>query len=109
MRITIIGSTGLTPQMFEHKALLESKGHRVQMPIFDSQADTELGLMGENKIRIQWADQVHLLWDGRSTGTILDIGMVFALAKPLKIIYLESKTIAGVVKQYAEIWNEKTF
>ena len=109
MKITIIGSTGLTPQMYEHKAEMEKRGHQVQMPTFDNQADTELGLMGENKIKIQWADQVHLLWDGRSPGTIIDIGMIFALAKPLKIIYLETKSIAGIVKQYAEYWNEKTY
>ena len=105
MKITIIGSTGLTPQMYEHKAELEAKGHQVQMPTFDSQAETELGLLGENKIKIQWADQIHLLWDGRSPGTIIDIGMVIGIGKPLKIIYLEHKTIARMVSQYAESWH----
>lgn len=109
MRIAIIGSTGLTPRMYEHKAEMEAKGHTAVMPTFDSQADTSLGLTTENAINIDRADQVHLIWDGRSTGTILDLGMVIGLKKPLKIIFLEPKTIAQVAEQYAELWKNETF
>lgn len=109
MKIAIIGSTGLTPQMFEHKAEMESKGHTVEMPSFDSHAETELGLVTDNAIKISKADQVHLLWDGRSPGTILDIGITIGMKKPLKIIYLEKKTMSQVAIQYAELWNEKTY
>lgn len=109
MKIAIIGSTGLTPQMYEHKAEMEKKGHEVMMPTFDSQAENEILLVGENKWNIQWADQVHILWDGRSPGTILDIGITIGLSKPLKVIYLEKKSMVEIVKQYAERWKDETF
>ena len=109
MRIAIIGSTGLTPQMYEHKAEMEARGHEVQMPVFDNQAQDEVILRLGNRRNICWAEQIHLLWDGRSPGTILDLGMVFALDKPLKIIYLEQKSIPGMVKKYAEIYDAQTF
>ena len=109
MRITIIGSTGLIPQMYEHKAEMEKRGHKVMMPTFDNQAETEKELLAANKSKIEWAEQVHLLWDGRSPGTILDIGITIGLAKPLAIIYLEKKSIPEIVKQYAELWENETF
>jgi len=33
-------------------------------------------------------------------GSALDFGMAFALRKPVKVVYLEPKTFAGVMKKY---------
>jgi len=107
MKIAIIGSTGLIPRMYEHKAEMEAKGHIVTLPLFDKDSDDELHLTRVNKTRIMESDQVHLIWDGRSPGTILDIGIVIGLGQALKIIYLESMSIPGIVKKYAELFENE--
>ena len=53
------------------------------------------------------ADEVHVIWDGRSVGTVFDFGMAFALRKPIKIVYIEPKTITGVMKLYAAAFQNK--
>ena len=109
MRIAIIGSTGLTPIMYEHKAEMESKGHIVTMPVFDKDSNDELQLTTENKFRIMRSDQVHLIWDGRSPGTILDLGIILGLGKTLKIIYLETMSIPKMIRKYAELYKDENY
>mgnify|MGYP002637089847 CR=1 FL=1 len=109
MKIAIIGSTGLTPRMFEHKMELEAKGHTVTMPTFDDDETEAIKILQGNREKIAGADQVHLIWDGRSPGTILDIGITIGLYRPLKIIYLEPKTMPDIAKKYAEEWKYETF
>lgn len=55
-----------------------------------------------NRTIIEWADEVHIMWDQRSMGTIFDFGMAFALRKPIKIVYMEEKTFRGVMEKYAD-------
>ena len=103
MKVTIIGSAQLIERMFLHEdKLLSTEGDvEVRMPIFDSDRQySELEMIEQNRANIEWADEVHMLWDRRSTGTIFDFGMCFALRKPLKIVYLEEKTFEGIMKQY---------
>jgi hypothetical protein len=78
-------------------------GHDVRTPAFDMHPDLdELGICEYNRGLIEWADEVHVIWDGRSVGVIFDLGMLFALRKPLVIEYIESKTFKGVMEKYAE-------
>ena len=55
---------------------------------------------------INWADIVYLIWDNRSSGTIFDFGMCFALNKPVRIEYIESKTFEKLMKQYAHTFDD---
>ena len=101
MKITIIGSTGLLDRMWEHQKKLVAERHEVMMPYFDDSSKTAFGVCMGNYYQIKCADEVHLIWDGRSCGTILDFGMVMALGKPFRIIYIEPKTIESAMREYA--------
>ena len=101
LKIALIGSTNLAPRFQVEAAKLRHLGHVVRSPAFDDSLDLdELGICEHNRELIAWADEVHIMWDQRSTGTIFDFGMAFALHKPIHIVYMEAKTIAGVMRKY---------
>ena len=101
MNIAIIGSTQFRDKMEKHKKVLEAQKHSVRLPAFDNHPlFNELDVCEFNRLIIEWADEIHIIWDRRSVGTIFDFGMAFALRKPIKIIYLEPKTIEGVMAKW---------
>jgi len=100
MKVAIIGSTQYLSRMQEHADILTYKGHQVKLPALDSIKGDELAICSYNRSIIEWADEVHVFWDQRSLGTIFDLGMAFALRKPIKVIYLEKKTFANFMRQY---------
>lgn len=103
MKIVIIGSTQYRDKIIDHKNEMQELGFEVSIPAFDDFEDyNDLAVAEYNRAQIITADEIHLIWDGRSIGTIFDFGMVFALQKPLKIIYIEPKTIAGIMRKYEE-------
>ena len=107
MIITIIGTTSYQDKMLKHKEKLESKGCTVLIPAFDSHPELDdLGVCEYNRSLIFKADEVHLFWDQRSSGTVFDFGMVFAMRKPFKIIYLEKKTFRGVMEKYESLFTD---
>ena len=77
------------------------------IPAFDdTRGMDELQMCAHNRGLIEMADEVHIIWDARSVGTVFDFGMAFALRKKVRIIYIERKTIAGVMYKYADsCWN----
>jgi len=100
MKIAIIGSSQYIDNMFAYSRFLRPKGYEVKLPSFDKDYYDEFEIAKKNREIIEWADEVHIFWDNRSPGTILDFGMCFALRKKIKIVYLEQKTIAGIMKKY---------
>ena len=102
MKVFLIGSTQYDKKFQETKKQYEKWGHKVRLPAMDFHELNELEITSKNLENIQWADLVVVFWDGRSTGTIFDLGMVFALNKPLKIGYLEKKSLVEFVKQYEQ-------
>lgn len=102
MKIGIIGSTAYEWKMVEHKYQLSRKGHEVKIPALDHLEGSELDIISYNREMIEWAEEVHLIWDGRSIGTIFDLGMVFALQKRLIVIYINPKKFLNFIDQYAE-------
>ena len=103
MKVAIVGSTGYHSRMLQHADTLRTAGHTVKLPTFDSALGlNELEVCEHNRVMITWADRVDLFWDGRSGGVLFDFGMCFALRKPLKVVYLEEKTFAGVMRRYEE-------
>jgi hypothetical protein len=103
MKIAIIGSTGYQEMMDEHAADLllgDEPGIDVRLPAFDDLPLNELGIMMHNRDLVEWADEVHVFWDSRSIGTLMDAAMCIALRKPIKIIYMNKKTLANVLLQY---------
>lgn len=100
MRIYIIGSTAYQAQIQEHAFKLMEQGHEPLMPNFDSIHKTVLETLTMNRKLMVMADEVHLIYDGRSYGSIFDFGMCFAMGKPLKIIYISPKNIVEGMKEY---------
>jgi len=101
MKITLIGSTQYHEKFLSVKERLEAEGHEVRIPAFDHHKELdELGVCEYNRDLIEWADEIHMIWDQRSVGTIFDFGMCFMARKPLVIEYLEPKTFAGVMGKY---------
>lgn len=106
MKITIIGTTAYQDRMENHKAALKISGHQIKMPAFDNiPCLDEVGVCEHNLDAIKWADEIHIFWDQRSPGTIFDFGMVFALKKPIKIIFLQSKTFTRLMQKYEKSIN----
>jgi hypothetical protein len=102
MKIAIIGSTGLRGMMFIHKKKMEEQGHEVMLPIFDDDAPKDsISVVKCNLNHIEWADVVHIIWDGRSIGTWGDFCMCVALGKDTKTIYMEEKTIRNAIIEYS--------
>src|SRR5271157_1797954 len=96
--------------MKEHKALLEKDGHEVRMPVFDDpHYKNEYETCDQNRINILWADLIHIIWDARSIGTVFDVGMCFALQKPIKTIFINDKVFVNFVHQYEEIFAQKLY
>ena len=106
MKIVLIGSTGYRNRFEVEKSILEAMGHEVSIPAFDDHpVFNELQLCEYNRILIEEAEEVHVIWDGRSVGTVFDFAMAFALRKRVKIVYIEPKTISGVMKLYAQAFQ----
>ena len=100
-KIVIIGSTQYRDRIILHKEYLELEGYEVLIPAFDDHPEfDELQVCEYNRSLIEKADEVHMIWDQRSMATIFDFGMLFALRKKFKIIYLEPKTLTGVMRRY---------
>jgi nucleoside 2-deoxyribosyltransferase len=82
-------------------------GHSVKIPAFDDFPDKNVLEVNEyNRGFIEWADEVHVFWDQRSVGTLFDLGMCFALRKPIKIKFLNHKTYVDFMKQYEASFGE---
>lgn len=106
MKILIIGSTSLLVRIQQHAAQLLTQGHEPITPVFDSDKGSVLDILTINRARMEWADEVHLIYDGRSYGSIFDFGMCFAMRKPLKVIYISPKNIVGGMLAYEESCEE---
>ena len=103
----IIGSTHYFQKIQEHKRELEKQGYEVIIPAFDDHENLDdFGVCEYNRLKMLEADEVHCIWDQRSMGTIFDFGMAFAMQKPFKVIFLEPKTLGGVMEKY-EKWTKK--
>jgi len=68
--------------------ILESQGHNVYYPPRDTNQNDYIGynICIQNKKSIEEADEIHIAWDGKSEGCLFDIGMCFALSKPIQLI-----------------------
>jgi hypothetical protein len=104
MKIAVIGSCKFKDkEILDHVGHLEVHGHLVRIPVFDNHDDTppiELRILRANRELVEWADEVHVLWDGDSRGTIGDFMMAFAFRKPVKIIRMDG---------YGPAYNKKTW
>ncbi len=68
--------------------MMEGRGHEVHWPERDTNQDDPIGnrICEDNLAAIQAADEVHVYWTTTSTGTLFDLGMAWALRKPIVLI-----------------------
>ena len=70
---------------------LEDQGHEVHLPHRDTnQHVTSIGICTQNYVAINDADEVHIFYNSKSTGTHFDMGMAFALEKPIVVVETEA-------------------
>ena len=91
---------------------LEREGWTVHYPPRDTRQDDTTGLMicERNLLAITHADAVHVIWDGKSQGCLFDLGIAFALYKPIIVVSLpeatEGKSFQNMVTKWAELCKE---
>lgn len=90
--------------------LLESRGHQVYYPQRDTnqQDSTGLQICFDNRKAIEGADVVYVIWDGESQGVLFDLGMAFALGKPVRPItgYMPATTKGKSFQNMVFAWEE---
>ena len=69
--------------------------HKVYWPPRDTNQNDLIGLRicGDNRQAIEDADEVHIWWDGKSQGSLFDLGMAFALKKKIFLVNFGSVQI----------------
>ena len=71
----------------EYAQLLEQEGHKVYLPHRDTdQSATGLEICTQNMTGLSEAEVVHVFYSEKSQGTHFDLGMAFALKKPLVVV-----------------------
>lgn len=100
----ILGSTEYQyTRIADHMRLLRLAGHKVYVPAFhDHKNLDDLGVCEHNREIMEKVDEVHVIWNQRSLGTLFDFGMAFAMRKPIRLIYIENKTFKGVMEKYEQ-------
>jgi nucleoside 2-deoxyribosyltransferase len=84
----------------------EAAGNTVHYPPRDTnQAATGFDICWQNLEAIESADEVHVFYSPDSQGTHFDMGMAFALGKPVKIAH---SVPYGPGKSYARMLDEWT-
>ena len=92
---------------------LEAEGYTIHWPARDTNQDDAIGLQicKDNLSAIQDADVIFIAWDGKSTGSLFDAGMAFALGK--KVIPIElppsvpgQKSFQAMLRAYAKVKQE---
>jgi hypothetical protein len=99
---------GHDPAKFaETVARLEAAGFDVHWPPRDTDQDDPVGLRicRDNRAAIAAADIVHVIWDGKSQGGLFDLGMAFALGKPIAAVDVpaesEGKSFQNMMRAWA--------
>jgi hypothetical protein len=88
-------------------ARLEANGYVVHWPHRDTDQsdDTGFRICSDNAAAIAAAEVVHVIWDGHSQGCLFDLGIAFALRKPIIPLDLpaprEGKSFQNMIEEWA--------
>lgn len=85
---------------------LESAGWQVHWPHRDTDQTDDIGLRicQDNRAGIEEADVVHVIWYGESHGVLFDLGMAFALRKPVIPVMLPAPTPGKSFQNMVRAW-----
>lgn len=92
----------------------ESLGHDVYWPHRDTNQSPEVNeksyqICRANKVAIENADEVYIIWDGKSQGCLFDLGIAFALGKKVHPVLgyfpklSKEKSFQNFVYEYEDI------
>lgn len=86
---------------------LEAEGWSVHWPPRDTNQDDAIGLdiCRQNRAAIAAADRVFISWDGKSTGSLFDLGMAFAMHKPLTVLEAPEPTPHKSFQNMMRAWE----
>jgi len=86
---------------------LESDGWEVHWPHRDTNQDDSIGLQicSDNRDAILSAHRVFVVWDGESTGCLFDLGMAFALQKPITVLECPMPTSGKSFQNMMRAWE----
>ena len=87
---------------------LEADGWIVHWPPRDTNQNDPVGLAicHQNREAIAASDRVFVVWDGKSTGSLFDLGMAFALNKPLTVLEAPPATDHKSFQNMMRAWAE---
>jgi len=88
---------------------LEDDGHSVYWPHRDThQSQREIDICSDNLEAIKGADVVYVIWDGKSQGVLFDLGMAFALGKPVRTVtgYMPRMSISKSFQNMVFQWED---
>jgi nucleoside 2-deoxyribosyltransferase len=90
---------------------LESSGYIVHLPHRDTdQSATGIEICTQNMNAIKMSDEVHIFYSSESKGTHFDMGMAFALGKPM--VVFENEPIIDDGKSFHRTlieWENKIY
>jgi len=68
-----------------HCRRLEAAGHKVHFPPRDAPQDDPTGriICETHRAAMQACNEVHVIWDVNSSGSHFDLGMAYAMRKPI--------------------------
>ena len=99
----IIHSKGLTDKASKLADELRSEGNEVYVPGIETPQDSDvLTISKKNREAMRKSDEVRIIWDGTSHGVVFDLGMAFAMEKPMKLEYIIPKSMGGLMKLLSE-------
>ena len=93
-------------EMVSYISDLEKVGSKVYYPARDTDQSDPTGyqICSDNFKGIENADEVHIFYDPKSAGSLFDLGMAFALGKPLKIVNqvepTEGKSFSNMILEW---------
>lgn len=87
--------------------MLEADGWTVHWPTRDTNQDDATGLQicRDNAAAIQAASVVHVIWDGKSQGCLFDLGIAFALNKPIVALSLPDASFGKSFQNMIRAWE----
>jgi len=79
-------------------------------PHRDTDQDDPIGyrICRDNMKAIKEADVVLIIWDGKSQGSLFDLGMAFALDKPIEVVRLPEATEGKSFQNMVREWERTT-
>jgi len=90
-------------------AVLEQRGWTLHYPPRDTNQEDAMGyrICADNRAAIEAAERVFVIWDGQSQGGLFDLGMAFALHKPITVLDAPPRTEGKSFQNMMHEWQQE--